>query len=1365
VFRLGVDVGGTFSDLAVYDTSDDTVAEFKSLTTPDTVGCVAKCLEKAAAHFGHSLEQFLAQVELFCFGSTHALNTLLTDTGSTVGIVTTKGHRDVYHIAEMDRGGFHDIREAVESTFVPLVRRERIAEVPERVDYAGKVVVPLDEQATTAAIRELVEEQGVEALVVSFLWSHRSPEHERRAAEIARELYPDLHVTVGAEISGTLGEFTRLATAVINAYVGKRVDEQANGVNDFLMEHGLKVPILVMQLVGGVAPLTEVVRRPVTLLKSGPAGGTVAAASIAKHMDETNVVCIDMGGTSLDVSRIVDGEIQLNRGFTVRSHPIAVPGVEVESIGAGGGSIAVVEKAGGLARLRVGPESAGSSPGPACYGRGGELPTVTDANLVLGILDANVELGGEISLDIDRATEAIREHVAEPLGQDPVEAAWGVYRVVTAGMADAVEDSLISNGVDPRNFALMAFGAAAPAHASAIASRLGIGTVIIPSFFPVFSAYGLMTTDIRHVYNLTDDSVHVPVEGASAELLEEKSTYVAERLRDAAKLPLALLEEENVAEADRDVALYLDLRYSGQELQLSVAIPYEAIQGDWSGAQLGEAIAEWKDKYVRVYGEGAVWHEGTIELINYRAVGVGKIPSPDLAARPDAEAGATSATGEKRRIYLGEWLEAEVHRATALATGVVIEGPAVIEGELTTVLVGPGETAAADQYGNLRLTPASTWKIADDGEEKNPVSSVLENGASPDAPVADPVTLQVVHNRLTTLMRLMTRTLEQLAGTAVGREAGDYSTAFMDADGRIVAFGSAVITHLGHEVQIIPWIYEHYGRENIKPGDVFISNDPYTGGSVHSNDVGCTAPVFAEGELIGWVFCDMHFADVGGMVPGSFSPSAGDCLAEAVRFPPTRIYAAGDYREDVVRAFLNNTRIPTQIARDLSAEVGSLHFGIDAISDLARQYGVERLRTVMGGLQDFSEQMFRARLRQIPDGVYEWADYIEDGYVDDRVYRAMVRFVVADDELFLDYRDSSEAAPALLNCTRSGLVGGAMGPLIQQLTTGIPFNAGAMRPLHIKSDQGSFIDALFPTPLGLATAYGAWAVADAAFGAASLALQASGDRFLADRAAAQAGGGTPVFIFSGDSNQHGEYSIFLNMDGPGAEGQGAIARHDGGRGNNVCLYGSIPSIEAHEAHEPFLYLSREIWADSGGPGTWRGGFGVKAAVVVWGEQSSPQTGTFCTCRNAVPTAGIHGGYPSSGVYYGPIAGTPVGKGLESGHLETCSEIQDHYGESFESLPSKALWHGKRFLHKGAEAEVFVMTNPGGGGFGDPMERDPLSVLDDVQEGIVTPGAALSAYGVVLEDGAVSFAATERQRAELRRERVEQCMSTTITEGV
>lgn len=710
MYRLGLDIGGTFSDLALYDTNTSTYAEFKSLTSTDSVESVVRCLTKAAESQDKTLDQFLSEVDLFTFGSTHALNTLLTETGSRVGVITTKGHRDVYHIAEMERGGHLDVRTAVERAFVPLIPRRRIREVAERHDSVGRVIAKLDEREAQAAARDLVESEGVEALVVSFLWAHRWPDHERRVGELARALYPDLHVTLASEISGTLGEFNRLATAVINGYIGQRVNEQARSITEFLSSHGLRVPILVMQLLGGVAPLAEVIRRPVTLLKSGPAGGAMAAASISGEVGERDVVCIDMGGTSLDVSRIVDGEIQLNRGFAVRGHPISVSGVEVESIGAGGGSMAVLETAGNVARLRVGPESAGSNPGPVCYGRGGEVPTVTDANLVLGILDTAVKLGGEIALDLPAARQALERQIGDHLHQSAEEAAWGVYRVVNAQMADAIENSLISNGLDPRRFVMMAFGAAAPGHATAVAARLGVEVVIIPSFFPVFSAYGLMTTDIRHVYEVTDDSVRVPVDVADDPDLDRKAAYVAETLRDVMAMPLALLREEGVPPEDSDVALFMDMRYSGQELQLPIEVSPDAVEGTWSGAALHDVVADWKAKYLRVYGEGAAWHEGTIELVNYRAVGIGRIPSPTLGESLGGSRTEAKPRGS-RPVYLGEWIDAQIYRASELTPGWSAEGPAVIEGALTTVLIRPGEVVEAGRVGELRIrVNRETWQ-------------------------------------------------------------------------------------------------------------------------------------------------------------------------------------------------------------------------------------------------------------------------------------------------------------------------------------------------------------------------------------------------------------------------------------------------------------------------------------------------------------------------------------------------------------------------------------------------------------------------------------------------------------------------------
>jgi N-methylhydantoinase A len=709
-FRVGLDIGGTFTDLAVYDGKTETMAQFKSLTTVDPVECVSSCLEKAAECFSLSLDQYLPEVDLlFCFGSTIGLNTLLTKTGANVGIITTRGHGDVYRIAEMDRGGVIDVREALEATFEPLIPRRRVAEVTERLDYTGEVVVGLDEDGLREAVRHLVEDEGVDALVVSFLWAQRNGVHEKRALEIVRELYPEIFVTLGSDISGSLGEFRRTSTAVINAYIGAAVRRQGERLQEFLAEHGLGVPLLVMQTLGGVAPLAEVVRAPVMLLNSGPAGGVVGTLAVAKELGERNVVCMDVGGTSCDISAITELEIELSGGLQILGHPIAVSGVAIESIGAGGGSIATMERAGGVGRLRVGPESAGADPGPACYGRGGERPTVTDANLVLGLVDAEVKLGGEIDLDAEAASAAI-SRFASASGErdDVVEDAWGIYRVITAGMADAIENFLVSKGYDPRQYSLAAFGAAGGMHAAAIGDRLGSPRVIVPNFFPVFSAYGLMSTDIRHAYTLTDDTVKLDLGGESEAALDEKAGYVSEQLRNVAELPMQLLGRESVPDDRQQVQLFLDMRYAGQVLELSTALPDSVLERDLGGADLQSLLDGWMDKYRRVYGEGAAWTEGQVEVINYRAIGVGRIDSPRM---PEVGSNGAGPAAElpKRRIYLGRWVEADVWSEDAVRGGMKISGPALIEGELRTVLAGPGDEVEVDPHGNLLLKPGGEW--------------------------------------------------------------------------------------------------------------------------------------------------------------------------------------------------------------------------------------------------------------------------------------------------------------------------------------------------------------------------------------------------------------------------------------------------------------------------------------------------------------------------------------------------------------------------------------------------------------------------------------------------------------------------------
>ncbi|MCW2687425.1 MAG: hydantoinase/oxoprolinase family protein, partial [Mycobacterium sp.] len=618
-YRIGIDIGGTFTDLVVYDDVSGHVHPFKSLSRPDPVDCLRTGLTKAAEQLDTNLRGLLGQVQpVFCFGSTIGVNTLVTASGSRVGILTTRGHGDAYHMFQKERLGHVDLRDAVEQVFKPLVSRRHVAEVNERVDCFGNVVVPLNEGELASAVDRLVNEEAVEAIVVSFLWSHRRPEHELRAREIIAERHPNVFVSVGSELVGAPGEFQRVATAVINAYIGRRVEQQAQRVSDFLRENGLRAPILVMQNLGGLAPLEDIMSRPAYLLKSGPAGGVAGGTKIAAAVQEPNIVGIDMGGTSLDVSLIKDGEVELSGGFRMLAHPIAIPGVEIESIGAGGGSIASVKGAGGILSLKVGPESAGSNPGPACYGLGGELPTVTDADLLLGIIDSQASLGGEIAVDIERARGAIDKHVASPLGLSTLDAAWGIYQVVNAQMADALEHFLVKRGLAPSHFSVMVFGAAGAMHASAIARRLGIGRTIVPDLFPVLSAAGLMTSDIRYVGRIADDGLRMPP-GASAEDRELFASHVSAKLSETSQAPLALLDPDDNDSSGHRLTMTLGLRFAGQALDLAVDVRPDVLERPLQGPELSKLISEWTRRYARIYGEGAAWSEGTVEVAHYTA--------------------------------------------------------------------------------------------------------------------------------------------------------------------------------------------------------------------------------------------------------------------------------------------------------------------------------------------------------------------------------------------------------------------------------------------------------------------------------------------------------------------------------------------------------------------------------------------------------------------------------------------------------------------------------------------------------------------------------------------------------------------------
>ncbi|MDX6713868.1 MAG: N-methylhydantoinase [Baekduia sp.] len=720
-FVCGIDIGGTFTDLVVRSLDDpDDVRQYKVFTEKDLTKSTLSAIDAASADFGLTTESFLDGVEHFFLGSTVALNTLLTRSGSKVGIVTTKGHADTYHLAQMARGGVRDLREAVLQNFQPLVPRSCIKEVEERVDCFGNVLVAIDEDQVSSVVRQLVEERGCDALVVCLLWSSAYPSHEQRVKELAHELYPDLFVTASSDLTRLLDEFSRTATSVVNAYVGQRVQTYCRELSTKLADAGLRTPLLIMQSTGGVAPVEDVADKAVTLIGSGPAGGVMAARDVWMARDgnggspadrpSRGAVAVDMGGTSFDVALLPQGEIQLTTDMRIARHPLLIPAIDVNSVGAGGGSIASVETTAAGSILRVGPESAGAVPGPACYGRGGTAPTVTDANVVLGLINPNYFAGGYVTLDRDAAAEAMRS-VAEPLGMSIEDAARGIVSVVDAVMGDAIKDVSIRRGYDARDFSVIAYGGAGGLHAANIARNLGISDLVVPNLAGTLSAYGLTTADILYTYQLTDQSVTVAPPppwgtGSPGQLFSASSVEHIEQLFTGIEEDLdASLAGQDVPPERRVFQRSVDIRYQGQTLRLPVAVP----GGSLSSTILEEAVAQWEEKFRDIYGAGAAWPQGGMELMNYYVTASGKI-GQDNGSAPTAGAPAsrdqTTDPVMTRTIYLEEWTEVPVFRSKKLPVGAEVIGPAIVEDPMTTVLLSKGDRAAISDSGALVIAVA-----------------------------------------------------------------------------------------------------------------------------------------------------------------------------------------------------------------------------------------------------------------------------------------------------------------------------------------------------------------------------------------------------------------------------------------------------------------------------------------------------------------------------------------------------------------------------------------------------------------------------------------------------------------------------------
>ncbi len=682
-YRIGIDVGGTFTDFWVTE-ADGSFSVHKTPTTPEQpeVG-VVRGLQKIAATLGYDVPDFLGRVGVIVHGTTITTNAVLTGNGAKTALLTTKGFRDLLNMRRGLRDRQYDAKQRPPD---PLVPRRRIHPIEERVNVEGEAVVPLNEADVHTAAERLRGDE-VEAVAVSYLWSFLDPAHEQRTGRILREALPDVYVSLSSEVLPQIRAYERHSTTVLNATVGPPLARYLDSLVRRLEAAGFRGVLLIMQSNGGVMSPELTARFAANTLLSGPAGGATAGVFYGATHGLRNVLSVDMGGTSFDVCPIHDGRPATTTEGSIGGHRIALPILDIHTIGAGGGSITWID-AGGM--LRVGPQSAGARPGPVCYGRGGTEPTVTDADLVLGYLDPNGLLGGEVPLDAAAAKRAIVRRIAEPLALTALEAAEGIYRLVNANMAAALRVASVERGHDPREFALVVAGGAGPLHAGMLARELEVPLVVVPRQSSVFCAVGMLLSDLQHDYvrTWTREWRHVEPD-AIRTILSEMTAHTRATLR-AEGIP-----------ADRvRLEAALDMRYVGQFHE--VAVP---IEPRIAPADLDAAATRFHHLHEDVYGYAMP--DAEIETINVRLKALGLTERPRFSAQPlGPEDPAAAVKGERRIRLEGTTARVPVYDGEAFAPGFARTGPALIEQTHTTLLVPPGYRVTCDAFRNFVMHAA-----------------------------------------------------------------------------------------------------------------------------------------------------------------------------------------------------------------------------------------------------------------------------------------------------------------------------------------------------------------------------------------------------------------------------------------------------------------------------------------------------------------------------------------------------------------------------------------------------------------------------------------------------------------------------------
>jgi 5-oxoprolinase (ATP-hydrolysing) len=1187
-YRIGFDIGGTFTDFILLDTERSEIRLHKCLTTAQdpSVGAL-----EGLADLLHAAGLTLAEIGDIVHGTTLVTNALIERNGARLGLITTRGFRDILEMGTEQRYDIYDLFLQFPDPLVP--RRHRL-EVAERMDRDGNVLTPLDADEVRAVAQRLAAE-GVEAIAICFLHAYRNPAHEREAAAILRAAYPDTAVSISSDVVAELWEYQRCNTTCANAYVQPMMGRYIARLERELRVRGFRGELTFMHSAGGLLSAEAARAFPIRMLESGPAGGGLATAFFGAAAGRADVISFDMGGTTAKACLIEDGRAEIAPMMeAARVHrfkkgsglPIKAPVIDMIEIGAGGGSVAVIDEVG---LLRVGPHSAGADPGPACYGRGGTEPTVTDANLLLGYYDPGFFLGGRMALDRDAAERALAG-VGATLGLSAIDTAWGIHRMVVENMAAAARIHIVEKGKDPRAYAMVGFGGAGPAHAAEVARVLGVKQVLIPPASGAASALGFLAAPLSFE-QVRSHPVRLEAPDATATI-----DAILRELTEAAR---AHLVSAGVAEADVVTERLADMRLEGQMHEITVPLPGGAIT-DAALPEIRAAFARsYAARYTSVYGGVGVM------AISFRVRCRGKLPQLSLTEAGGRPAGAAR-KGIRAAWFDGGFVDTPVYDRYALAPGAGITGPAIIEEREATTVIPPGDSVTVDATGTLAieigLATAPSARVTVD-------TPITEAAALIEA---DPVSLEIMWSRLVTVVEEMWHTICRTAFSLIVSEAQDFACDLLDARGDSLAHSPRAMPVFNLTLpRAVKALLEKFPPATLKPGDVLVTNDPWLCAG-HLFDIAVVTPVFRNGALVALTGTVGHVGDIGGTKD---SLRAREIYEEGIQIPPMMLYREGMPNQDLFTLIAENVRKSEEVLGDIHSFIAANALGAERLLAFMDEYGMHDLRALARVVQTRAELAMREAIRELPDGVYR--SEIWNNPLGQRLNYPL-KITVQGDAIELDFEGAPEQLPqGGLNCTYSYTAAHATYPMKCILSPQVRSNAGCYRPFTVKAPEGSILNCTKPASVNLRTRVG-WYIAPNIF------------RALADAAPTQvqAATGLPVAINIYGREANG--AVYADHFFMGA-GQGGSQHGDG---KSALLYptsAANTSVELMEARAPILVLEKSFVTDSGGPGKHRGGCGVRTRLRKLYDDGLPTLASVYPEGVGVTVEGLHGGRQGGGV--------------------------------------------------------------------------------------------------------------------------------------